>query len=211
MKGHASDVILPRYLWQKYQRGKEERQYRRRIADLVVRGLTVGKNVVIEPTVSIDPIYPYLISIGDNCVIGANVKLYAHDASPLTWIDDYIRVGKVDIKDNCFISTGSMIMPGVTIGPNVLVGAGSIVTRDIPPDSCVAGIPARFYASIDQMLEGHRKLIEEGRCRGQEYFTWNLQNQLEQKDEIREAVKDGDIYVKRAHPYPWIINRDEST
>jgi acetyltransferase-like isoleucine patch superfamily enzyme len=207
MKGHASNVILPRYLWQKYQRGKEERQYRRRIADLVARGLTVGRNVVIEPTASIDPIYPYLISIGDNCVIGPNVKLFAHDATPIVWIDDYIRVGKVVIKENCFIASNSLIMPGVTVGPNVLVGAGSIVTRDIPPNSCVAGIPARFYANADEMIEGHRKLIEQGRCRGREYFTWNLQDQLEQKDEIREAVNDGDIYVKRAHPYPWIVNR----
>jgi len=209
MKGHASNVILPTYLLQKLLKARDERQYRRRIADLVARGMTVGKNVVIEPTAGIDPIYPYLISIGDNCVIGANVRLFAHDATTVAWIDDYIRVGKIDIKDNCFISANSMIMPGVTIGPNVLVGAGSLVARDVPPNSCVAGIPARFYGEVDEMLEGHKKLIEEGRCRGREYFTWNLQDQLEQKDEIREAVKDGDIYVQRARPYPWIVNRTE--
>lgn len=209
MKGHSSNVILPRYLWQKLVRSREKRLYKRRIANLIARGLTVGKNVVIEPTATIDPIYPYLISIGDNCVIGAHVTLFAHDATPVIWLDDYIRVGRIEIKENCFISVRSMIMPGVTIGPNVHVGAGSVVTRDIPPNSCVAGNPARFYASIEDMLDAHKTLISKGRRWGREYFTWNLQDQLQQKDEIREAAAGAEIYVKRAYPYPWIVNRDQ--
>jgi len=56
---------------------------------------------------------------------------------------------KIVIKDNSFIGIGSTILLDVTIGPNSVVGAGSVVTKDVPPNTVVAGVPARKVCSID--------------------------------------------------------------
>lgn len=62
-------------------------------------------------------------------------------------------MGCIKVGNNCFIGHSVIILPGVTIGDNVIIGAGSIVTRDIPSDSVVAGIPAKVVCSLDGYYE----------------------------------------------------------
>jgi maltose O-acetyltransferase len=139
----------------------DDYRYRTRIRVLMARGLVVGKNVLIARTVVIDAGFPYLISIGNNCSIADQVRIWAHDAATFRFTGGHSRLGKVEIKDNCFIGDRSTVLPGVTIGPNVLVAAGSVVNRDIPPNSCVAGVPARVYARFDEYIERNRRQIAE--------------------------------------------------
>lgn len=61
--------------------------------------------------------------------------LLTHDFTRRLWMDTVI-------KENSFIGAGSIIMPGVTVGPQAIVAAGSVVTKDVPPNSIVAGNPA---------------------------------------------------------------------
>ena len=63
------------------------------------------------------------------------------------------RVGKIDIRDNVFVGHGAILLPGVTIGPNAIVAAGSVVNRDVPPGTIVAGAPARVVGNIDRLVE----------------------------------------------------------
>jgi maltose O-acetyltransferase len=100
---------------------------------LIANGLTLGKNVDIIDTFFFDPSHCFLISIADNCTICPNVRLIAHDASTKK-ILGYTKIGKIDIKENCFIGDSALILPNVTIGPNTIIGAGAIVTKDIPPN-----------------------------------------------------------------------------
>lgn len=83
----------------------------------------------------------YGIELGDDVQIGSHCSLYS-----LSTIDS--KKGRICLKDNARIGTHSVIMPGVTIGKNAVVGAFSFVNKDIP-DNCVAwGVPAKVQKKI---------------------------------------------------------------
>ncbi|HIJ65340.1 MAG TPA: acyltransferase [Candidatus Hydrogenedentes bacterium] len=102
---------------------------------------------------------PWLIRIGNHVCISNDVTFVNHN---LTWPlqdkhESLTAFGKIEVLDNCQIGVGAIILPNVTIGPNAIVGAGSIVTKDVPPDTVVAGNPARVISTMD---EYERKCIE---------------------------------------------------
>ena len=120
-------------------------------------GLRMGKDVRISGR----PYFggePYLISIGNHVTISFNVDFINHDGA--TWVfrdlPEYKglqRFGRIDILDNVFIGANTTILPGVTIGPNVVVGAGSVVTKDLPGNAVYAGVPARYVCTLDEYVK----------------------------------------------------------
>ncbi|MEO7106193.1 MAG: DapH/DapD/GlmU-related protein, partial [Rhodoferax sp.] len=61
-------------------------------------------------------------------------------------------VGKIDICDNSFIGHGAIVMPGVTIGPNSIVSAGTVVTKDVPPGMIVGGVPGKVIGTTEELV-----------------------------------------------------------
>ncbi len=98
-----------------------------------------------------DPAY---VSLGNN-VHMADCTLIGHDASvAMLYRATGARldsVGKIVVKDNVFIGHGAIVLPGVTIGPNAIVGAGAVVTRDVAPGDIVGGVPARAISTIARL------------------------------------------------------------
>jgi len=94
----------------------------------------------------------YLIRIGDRCAIAPDVTFVTHNANTIFQhkYDSLTGFGCIDIKDNSYVGVNATIMPNVTIGPNAVVGASSVVTKDVPPESVVAGNPARVVCSLDE-------------------------------------------------------------
>lgn len=94
----------------------------------------------------------YLISIGNNVTIATGARLITHDNSICKVVPDLTDFfGKIKIGNNCFIGAYSIILPGVTIGDNSIVAAGSIVTKSVQPNSIVAGNPARKISTTEDL------------------------------------------------------------
>ena len=182
-------------------------KYRARIRVLIARGLVIGKNVTISASAYIDSTYPYLVRIGDNCSLAEHVRVFAHDATTFKFTNGHTRLGKVVINDDCFIAERAIILPGVEIGPNVLVAAGSVVNRDIPPNSCVAGVPARVYAKFDRFIEKHWNQIQEGTVF--EYSDLPLNPSKQIKAQVWQSIQNDGYAYKRGRagrdPFTWNV------
>jgi acetyltransferase-like isoleucine patch superfamily enzyme len=116
----------------------------------------MGENVFFQPRFI--PSDPKLIKIHNNVIITSNVTFVTHDVFDLGI--NYMYPDKkvptlmkpIEIMDNVFIGCNSTILGGVTIGNNVVVAAGSVVTKDVPPNSVVAGNPAKVIESFDDYI-----------------------------------------------------------
>lgn len=94
---------------------------------------------------------PYLIRIGSHVTITAGVRFITHDGG--VWVlreryPDIDVVGRITIHDNVFIGTGAILLPGIEIGPNSVVAAGAVVSRDVPAGTVVAGTPAKVIRTV---------------------------------------------------------------
>jgi maltose O-acetyltransferase len=134
-----------------------------RINRLKKQGMKIGNNVQILHDTILDPSRPFLIEIGNNVTFAPRCHVLTHDASMHTFLGK-TRIGKVKLKDNCFIGAGSIILPNVTIGPNAIVGAGSVVTKDVPAYSVYAGNPATFRCSLEEFLHKHEDTAKSHPC-----------------------------------------------
>ncbi|MGA7302733.1 MAG: acyltransferase [Candidatus Sulfotelmatobacter sp.] len=99
------------------------------------------------------------VTIEDNVFIGHGV-MFINDSYPrATAIDGNLqteadwKVERTVIKRGASIGSGATILSNVTVGENAIVGAGSVVTKDVPPNSIVAGNPAKFMRSVEQITE----------------------------------------------------------
>lgn len=96
---------------------------------------------------------PYLIHLKENCRISFDVAFITHDGGTWafrnTWPEykPMVKYGKIVVGESSFIGRRSIIMPGVTIGKNCVIGAGSIVTKDVPDETVVCGTPAKAICS----------------------------------------------------------------
>jgi len=96
----------------------------------------------MTPTIlgTLDGVNPHLITIGKYCVVGSHAALLTHcpirGAAPVV-LGDYVWIG-----------FGACVLPGVTIGNCCIVGAGAVVTRDVPSNSIMAGVPARILRTL---------------------------------------------------------------
>lgn len=119
---------------------------------MVGKYITIGEGCYFNAgTTFIDD---WKIEIGKECLFGPNVTLCTtgHPISPAHRLDGMYSFS-IKIGDRCWIGANSIIMPGVTIGNNSVIGAGSVVTKDIPENVVAFGSPCHVYRQIDERDE----------------------------------------------------------
>ena len=109
----------------------------------VEEGVVIGDNCKIRPFVFI----PTGVTIEDNVFVGPNVS-FTNDKYPR--VKGEWKLLRTRIKRGASIGANSVVLPGVTIGEDALVGAGSVVTKDVPSRAIVAGNPARIVGYRDK-------------------------------------------------------------
>lgn len=158
----------------------------------------VGRDCFISPdSVFTDPV---LTAIGNNVwIVGAWIS--GHDGSINMLNHAYgvklDTVGPVVIKDDVFIGRGATILPGVTIGPRAIVGAGAVVSKDVPPNSVVAGNPAVVIRTLDE----HVKKIQE-RTKG---YPWR--DLIEKREGGYDPDMEGELVRQRVE---YFFNKDHA-
>lgn len=135
-------------LYLKYLAWKKPLQYARAI------GVNLGNNTkIVSCKTGMFGSEPYLIKIGDDCLISGQVQFLTHDGSLNIFrkeIPNAFIYKRVVIGNNVFIGYRTILMPGVTVGDNVAIGAGSIITKNIPSNCVVAGVPAKVLKTYEE-------------------------------------------------------------
>jgi acetyltransferase-like isoleucine patch superfamily enzyme len=130
-----------------------------------LRGVKIGKNVWISKFVYIDDNHPECIEIGDNTTIGLRTSIFAHTyfGPPKKENPDKVIIGK-----NVFIGPHCLILPNVTIGDNSVIKGGTVVSRNVPPNTlyglpnpeplAYVTVPLTSEHSYDEFLKGLRPI-----------------------------------------------------
>ena len=116
------------------------------------RGVVIGKGCDIQTRNFGSE--PYLIEIGDRVQITSGVKFFTHGGGWVFRIEypDFDTFGKIKIGNNVYIGNNAMIMPGVSIADNCIIGAGSIVTKSfLDSGIIIAGVPAKNVGKIEDL------------------------------------------------------------
>lgn len=116
------------------------------------------------------PVHSEKIFFHDNVEVATGVQFIVHDAIHSVFNRDprmkeagitfEENVGTIEVMDNVFIGAGTIVMPNVKIGPNAIIGAGSVITKDIPPNSVCVGVPARQIGTYEDLLEKRRSMVK---------------------------------------------------
>ncbi len=117
--------------------------------------VNINKNTVIEHNVGLDKLNRKGIHIGSGCLIASGTTILAHEhifVKP----DGSYYFKDTYIGNNCFVGVNSLICPGVHIGNECVVGGGAIVTKDVPDNSMVVGVPARIVKTGIRMNDHAR-------------------------------------------------------
>ena len=117
------------------------------------RGVKIGKNVMIGPDVVIDDLFPNFVIIEDGVSLAGWNIILTHN-KPYFYFRNVSEsfAAPVRIKKNAWLASGSVILPGITVGEGSIIAVGAVVTKDVPPMVLVGGVPAKIIRDLSKEL-----------------------------------------------------------
>jgi acetyltransferase-like isoleucine patch superfamily enzyme len=149
------------------------------------RGLKIGENLYVQGVPNFGS-EPFLIEIGNHVTLAEGVSFINHggDARVTKRIEKYKdgrNFGRIKIGNNTFIGKGTILMPGISIGNNCIIGSLSVVSSSVPDNSVYVGSPAKFICTIDEYGERlltnnvmYPRELEQNRKALEDYLQKNL-------------------------------------
>lgn len=131
------------------------------IEKLKKQGLRIGVGCEIYKDVSFGS-EPYLVEIGNHVRITQGCKFVTHDGG--VWVLRELKsnpnldlFGKIKVGNNVHIGLNTIVMPGVTIGDNCIIGCGAVVTKSVPSGEIWAGVPAKKIKTVEDYFCQHEQ------------------------------------------------------
>ena len=109
----------------------------------------------------------------------------------------YTKIGRVSIGNRVFIGHNTTVLCGVTIGDDVVIGAYSLVNKDIPSNSVYAGNPAKYICSYEEFKSKHEKEIQSVPHFAHNWYYWAREASMEERMRMSEDMKKSSVaYIK---------------
>lgn len=177
-------------LFSKIFRRKKEKTIVEQIREM---GGHVGDNVQIF-SAKIDIRWSFLLSIGNNVVI-SQARILLHDGSTRLFCDNHSYINSVTIGDNVFIGVDAIVLPGKHIGNNVVVGAGTVVSKDIPDNSVVVGNPMRIVGTYEDFRNKYIDIYKKSHIIQKGFESLSEEDKQTIIEEIANSNKKGGFVI----------------
>lgn len=122
-------------------------------------GVRIGRGVYISPGVVFDPLFPELVTVEDDALLGLGCRLITHEYTAASF-----RLGRIHVGRGAVIGAWAMVRSGVSVGAGATVGAYSFVNRDVAAGATVAGVPARTLRHPDGECGTENAGLKPGAC-----------------------------------------------
>jgi acetyltransferase-like isoleucine patch superfamily enzyme len=139
------------------------------VAYLRRQGMRIGPHAALLARVEDFGTEPWLIEIGARVSVAAGAVFVTHDGASRVFRERIAggsafgnAFAPIRVLDDSMIGLRAVLMPGVTVGPRSIVGAGSLVTRDVPPDTVAGGFPARVLCTLEEYEQKYRERMIPG-------------------------------------------------
>jgi acetyltransferase-like isoleucine patch superfamily enzyme len=129
-----------------------------RIKELRRLGARIGRDVFLGPDVYVEREFAPFLTIEDGVVLARGASLLLHDSALNNTLGEPLKFGAVVLRAACYVGANATVLCGVEIGAGAIVGAASVVTRDVPAGAVAYGNPARVHGTVEELAARHRAL-----------------------------------------------------
>jgi acetyltransferase-like isoleucine patch superfamily enzyme len=121
-------------------------------------GARIGRDVFLGSDVYVELHFAPLLTIEDGVVIASRAAILLHDSALNNVLGEPVKFGRVTLRRECYVGSNATILCGVEVGERAVIGAGALVTADVPAGAVAYGHPARVHGTVAELAAKHRRL-----------------------------------------------------